>query len=307
MRGLDRGPRRALATVVALMILSVAPAAGQIGTPLPPGAPEAPEAPEQRDARDCVCIEDLAGMVPARIAFSMDRRARLGVMLGEPAEVAGRPGVRLEDVPEGTPARRAGLREGDVIVALEGTALGDGGGSRLVELMAEVEPGDTVAVTFFRGDREQTARVVTEAHAGLRALAPGGEWVESLPHRELEALRALRAPLAEAARAAREAARVEGLRPAMLRFGRLADLELAAVNPELGQYFGTDRGVLVARVPDDSRLGLRAGDVILAIGGRDVQDPSHVRAILASYREGEEIVFRVVREQRTREVTGRHE
>lgn len=297
MRGLDRGPSLALATVVALTIAPAVPVEAQIGTPPPP---ETPEASEHRDGRDCVCIEDLAGMVLSRIAFSMGRRARLGVMLGEPAEVSGRQGVRLEDVPEGAPAHRAGLRTDDIIVALEGTALDDGGSSRVVELMEQVEPGDTVTVTFFRDGQEQTARVVTDREAGLRAFATRGDRIDILPHRELDVLRAMRAPLAGAAR-------TEVLRPAMLRFGRLADFELAAVNQDLGQYFGTDRGVLVTRVPDGSPLGLRAGDVILAIGGRSVQDPSHVRAILASYRDGEEIAFRVVREKRTIEVTGQHD
>lgn len=87
--------------------------------------------------------------------------------------------------------------------------------------------------------------------------------------------------------------------------GALGGLELAAVNPGLGEYFGTDRGVLVTAVPEESGLDLRPGDVILAVGGRDVQDPAHVRSILASYRSEEPVALRIVRERRTIEVTGR--
>ena len=41
----------------------------------------------------------------------------------------------------------------------------------------------------------------------------------------------------------------------------LADLELAPLNPDLGQYFGTDTGVLVISVPAESQLGFKGGDV----------------------------------------------
>ena len=37
--------------------------------------------------------------------------------------------------------------------------------------------------------------------------------------------------------------------------GPLADLELAPLNPDLGQYFGTEEGVLVISAPKDTKLG----------------------------------------------------
>jgi hypothetical protein len=43
----------------------------------------------------------------------------------------------------------------------------------------------------------------------------------------------------------------------------LGRLELAPINPELGQYFGTDEGVLIISAPKDAELGLKGGDVVL--------------------------------------------
>lgn len=76
------------------------------------------------------------------------------------------------------------------------------------------------------------------------------------------------------------------------------------LNPELGEYFGARSGVLVTDVAEGTTLGLRAGDVIVAIGGREVEDADHARRILSSYRTDEEITFRVLRRQEEIEVTG---
>lgn len=257
-------------------------------------APAAAQEPEPEDGR-CICFGQ-PGEAPDVSALLPMRRARLGVTLGEATEVAGRPGVRLETVPEGTPAHRAGLRTEDVVVALDNADLGSDPGGALVQRMADVEPGDTVTVTFFRGDQERTARVATDASA-LAAFEALGDAARF----QLQVPRAVRGAIG------RPLMPVVGDHPGLhvARRFHASDLELAAVNAGLAEYFGTDRGVLVTAIDDDSPLGLRAGDVILAIGGREVRDPAHVRAILASYQADEEISFRVVRKDRTREVTGR--
>lgn len=82
-------------------------------------------------------------------------------------------------------------------------------------------------------------------------------------------------------------------------------VELVELNPDLADYFEVDEGVLVADVAEESELGLRPGDVILAVGDREVEDVSDVRRILGSFESGEEIRFRVVRRGDERTVTGR--
>ncbi|HSR42689.1 MAG TPA: PDZ domain-containing protein, partial [Longimicrobiales bacterium] len=82
-------------------------------------------------------------------------------------------------------------------------------------------------------------------------------------------------------------------------------LELTEVNPELGEYFGTDEGLLVTEVREGSTLGLRAGDVLLAVDGREVEDVGHARRILQSYRPDEELTLRIMRSGEAMEVTGR--
>ncbi|HUE97203.1 MAG TPA: PDZ domain-containing protein, partial [Longimicrobiaceae bacterium] len=80
---------------------------------------------------------------------------------------------------------------------------------------------------------------------------------------------------------------------------------LVRVGPELGSYFGTERGVLVATVREESALGLQAGDVILEIGDRTVEDPARVRSILSTYGDDESVTFRIMRDGRAMDVSGR--
>ena len=47
--------------------------------------------------------------------------------------------------------------------------------------------------------------------------------------------------------------------------GPWADMELATLTPQLGSYFGTEKGVLVVRAPKEPGFPLEDGDVILAI------------------------------------------
>ena len=82
-------------------------------------------------------------------------------------------------------------------------------------------------------------------------------------------------------------------------------LELVDLKPGLAEYFGTARGVLVADVHESSQLGLQPGDVILAVGDREVTDPDRVRRILGSYGADETVTFRIMRQKGETTVTGK--
>ena len=73
-------------------------------------------------------------------------------------------------------------------------------------------------------------------------------------------------------------------------------LEMVELNPELGSYFGTEVGVLVLDVDEESTMGLRPGDVVVAISGREVDEVSDIRRILASYEEDEKVDFGIWRD-----------
>ena len=73
-------------------------------------------------------------------------------------------------------------------------------------------------------------------------------------------------------------------------------VEFIDLNPELGEYFGTDTGVLVVEVDEESTLGLMAGDVVLAVGARDAETVGRVLRLIRSYEEDEPIRFTIIRQ-----------
>ncbi len=266
----------------------------------------AQEADTVRESQTCICTPGAppargmpALVSPGALPFPVTgNRARLGLVLGDDVQVDGRSGVRVDEVVTGGPAERAGLRGGDVITGMNGKALGDEPADAIVDRMGDVEPGDTVAISYRRDGRTLEASVVA-------ARTPPGElMVRARP--DLDRIRV--APGAPGRPG--QPGGVWELRsghdaPGMRLFfgGRAGGLELVDMNPELGAYFGTSNGVLVTAVRADS-LGLRAGDVILSIDGRDVMDAEHAREIMASYRPDETIRFQIMRQKKRTTVSG---
>jgi S1-C subfamily serine protease len=75
-------------------------------------------------------------------------------------------------------------------------------------------------------------------------------------------------------------------------------MQLVPLTAALGTYFGTSKGLLVVRGPESDVLGLRDGDVILDIGGREPTTPEHAIRILGSFEPGEAMKITVMREKR---------
>lgn len=224
-----------------------------------------------------------------------DDRPRIGVVVDMDASAANdKLGATVQSVTPGGPAAKAGLEAGDIITKFNGATLAGGGddepGERLVELAQALSPGDSVKVEYRRGTATRTATIVAADLGGPNlawASGPGDPQVWEL----------------ERARGAREFAMLDMERsmPDMrhdftLRFdGGPFGLELAEMNAGLGEYFGTPKGVLVLENPGDSTLPLKAGDVILAIDGRQPASVGQARRIFASYDTGDVAKFEIMR------------
>jgi S1-C subfamily serine protease len=248
------------------------------------------------------------------------RRVRIGVVVSTLPSDADSIGALLDGVTPGGPAAAAGLQAGDIITVFGTTPLVTpltkvppgtrmaSPGFKLIELVAKLAPNDTVPVQYRRGKKVRTARVVTaalpenlevvvgpEGNFAFRSMPGGAEyWVgrsDSVDARALE-LALLRSQAARGGRGD-----VEVTFPYYM-MGALRGLELAPVNPQLGSYFGTTDGVLVVDVPDPSPLGLKAGDVVLAVDGREVSSPRQLMRVLSSYEPGEALKLEVMRQKK---------
>jgi S1-C subfamily serine protease len=234
------------------------------------------------------------------------RRARLGVKVSLQAQDTDSIGAYVDAVTPGGPAAKAGLRSGDIITKLDGKSLLESPkgpsergqslpGLKLIEVAARLEPDDTTEVEFRRGAERKTTKLVTNGDdAGMWAHAFGGPRNFALhmgPDGEMEGPVGpgmFKAPGFE-----------------MFLSGELADLELAPINPDLGQYFGTSEGILVVSVRKSSPLGLKAGDVVFAVDGRKPSGPAHLLRILRSYDRGESFKLDIMRNKKRDTVTGR--
>jgi putative serine protease PepD len=75
-----------------------------------------------------------------------------------------RNGAEIVDVPAGTPAADAGLRVGDIVTAVDETAVTDGIG--LIVAIRAHQPGETIELTVRRGDEVRTVEITLDARVG---------------------------------------------------------------------------------------------------------------------------------------------
>jgi S1-C subfamily serine protease len=185
---------------------------------------------------------------------------------------------------------------------------------RLVEIVAQLGPNDTVPVEYRRGKDKKRTTVVTAAEPDNLAVITtpdGGYKIRVMPGGEeyfvgrMPDARALELAIQRSEMARSMAPRPEGRMPRMTAWPLMLHLELAPLNPRLGSYFGTSEGVLVVDVGDPAPLGLKAGDVVLSVDGRKPADPGHLMRILRSYGPGESARLEIMRQRKRMTLEGK--
>jgi serine protease Do len=189
-------------------------------------------------------------------------------------------GVFVVGARDAGPAARAGVRGGDIITTFDGERVR--GVRHFSRLVSETPAGRTVQAEIVRDGARQTISVTPEATERLAGLLPEFR-------REIE-------------RGLRSLPRDLDLDPFVQRGarGRLG-VTLAALTDQLASYFGVNDGVLVSAVQAGSpaaQAGIRAGDVITAIGGRSVRTPADVAASVRTAARGTTLEIRLVRDRK---------
>ena len=205
-----------------------------------------------------------------------------GAMLGINIEDAkGRDdGVEVVGVSPGGPAEQAGLKAGDIVVAMNGQSLrttdGRDPSAQLVERMRSVEPGQTVNLDYLRDGQKRTAAIkAAPAEPPIARILR-----ERLPKQLPEGLQ------------------IPGFEGLLGPERQFRSLELVSLTPKLGKYFGAEEGLLVVRASEGRVLPLEEGDVLLSIDGRKPDSPGHAFRILRSYQPGENVRLGVLRNRK---------
>lgn len=280
---------------VALLAIAAAVASASVCAAEVEKKPEESQAEIEKKLEDARRRLDTAAREVAELSMSMSEysvpqlrhfsgfgppRAVLGINLGPRAEEQTE-GVAILSVSPGGAAERAGLKAGDVLLAIGDKQLKRtndlSARDVLLKELSEVKPGEKVELRYRRDKKVQTASVTPQAADRLFAMPP-------MPVRGFSS-------------AAVPAFRMGSI-GAMRAVGVFGSTELVPLTPKLGQYFGTEKGLLVVRAPADSRLRLEDGDVIVDIDGRTPASPGHAFRILGSYQAGEKLTLNVLRQKK---------
>jgi C-terminal processing protease CtpA/Prc len=213
---------------------------------------------------------------------SGDRQAVLGVQIDNGSD---KRGARVLRVSPGGPAEEAGLRDGDIIVSVDGKSVAgsDNAGHAVVEQMRGVKPEQKVKVRVVRAGKNKDFVVVT------RPMMFGNRVFSVQPHDMVGPMSGVTGRF--------------GNMPMVQHFrgffaGEFGGMELASLTPKLGAYFGVNEGVLVVKAPENDVFKLEDGDVIQSIDGRKPDDGGHAMRILRSYRSGEKLNVTVLRQRK---------
>ena len=162
-------------------------------------------------------------------------------------------GVEVSRVEAGSPAAKAGILVGDVLLEFNGQPLD--GPEQLGRLVRETPPGSKVRILVWRASKSETISATVEARRS-RGLEAGVVWppptllmVPDLPG------------------------------PYQSWQSRLLGVECESLGDQLARYFGVKQGVLIRAVLAGSaadRVGLKAGDVVTKVGDHPVAAPREI-------------------------------
>jgi len=176
-------------------------------------------------------------------------------------------GAYVEEVTEGTPAGKAGLKEGDIITAFDGRPVADG--DDLYQKIRKTGPGKQVPVEILRRGERQTLNVtLTE-----RPETSPGVW-SGLPERE---------------------------RMRIFRFdakGGFLGVSTERLSQGTKDSLKIGGGARVAAVTPQSpaeRAGLKEGDVIIAVDGQKVFTPEDLSEAIGKKESGKEVELEYLR------------
>jgi len=197
-------------------------------------------------------------------------------------------GVVVDDVSEGSPAEKAGIKDGDIITEFDGERVR--GVRQFTRLVQETPARRKVQAAVLREGQKVTISVETRESDGARMFGK----LDRLHDMEALVPKIMRdTPMPPPPPAFRS---FNGL---LGRSSSALGITVDDISPQLRTYFGVTDGVLVTSVTDDSsaaRAGLKAGDVITSIDGESVNAPADLRRRTQRLGAGDEFTLGVVRD-----------
>ena len=188
-------------------------------------------------------------------------------------------GVELTRVEEGSPAEKAGVKAGDVVLEYNGQRVE--GMEQFGRMVRETPPGREVKLTI---SRDGAALTLTATLASRK-----GRVLPESFHFEMPEIRMPDIPQIYTT----------------LRTARLG-VEAESLSAQLAEYFGVKEGVLVRSVRDNTaaqKAGIKAGDVITKVDGMPVTSPSELSGAVRSASAKKTYSVELMRERKAQSVS----
>jgi serine protease Do len=197
-------------------------------------------------------------------------------------------GVEVAHVEEDSPAAKAGIKEGDVVLEYNGDKVE--GVDQFIRLVRETPPGRQVKMAVWRNGTTENLTLTVGSRRGTVIETPGGP-VTIPPIPPIPSMPPIDIPRFELSYQS-PVIGIEG--------------ESLAPQGQLADFFGVKDGVLVKSVIRNSaadKAGLKAGDVIVKVDDSRVTSPREITSVLRSNRNKSNFTLTVVRNKKEMPVT----
>ena len=200
-------------------------------------------------------------------------------------------GVEVTMVDQDAPAGKAGLKEHDVILNMNGSNVDSG--AQLRRMIRETPPGRLVTLGVSRDGQPLTIKVQLADRRKSVAWAPHGKDFKFVmpPLPPMPPMRDFDMPVSVV----------------VVHSSARSGLMVENITPQLGEFFGvkSGRGVLIRSVEKGSRAeksGFRAGDIIVRVNEQTVQDTSDFSHALRS-GSSNTITVGIIRDKKEQNLT----
>lgn len=257
---------------------------------------------------------------PARAARAIEvfgRGSQIGITIRDVEEADAKTskmttpsGVVIEEVREDSPAAKAGLKKGDIVVEFDGERVRSV--RQFTRLVQETPSGRKTQTTVMRDGQRVNLTVEPRESDGLNVFADGKNlsflqdfangYAFDIPRPDALVPPAPPKPPAPPA--------LPNFDTFVWRSGNVLGITVGDLSDQLAQYFGTKEGVLVTSVADNSaasKAGVKAGDVITSFNGSEVTTPSDLRRRIQRLEDGDEFTVGVIRDKKAMTLKGKAE
>jgi len=261
--------------------------------------------------RTIVLMMSIALLVTVVVAQAGEDKGYLGVSLQEltpsmakALQMDDNSGVMINNVVDDSPAEKAGLEDGDVILEFNGKTISDN--DDLVKAVRGTSPGDKVKVVVLRNGKNESLEVEVGKHEDKSFVWVSGDDADAPHYKHFG----------------------DGDHKVIIMSGDddftwtvdqdmpfgfdndrgYMGVNLDDMNEQMGEYFGVEdgKGALVTEVVEDSpadKAGLKAGDVIVRLGEKEIDSTTALHKAVAKTEPEQQMAVKVMRQGKSKDLS----